>query len=88
MKAPTVAGAAGASLTGVAGHASTAFVAGTPPTGGFASPVVIANAQVGDGEGVYLVSPPILKLVVPDTALVGHLRERRDDRGHQRSVIK
>jgi hypothetical protein len=71
MKAPVVVGAAGASLTGVAGHASPAFSAGTPPTGGFASPVVIANAQAGDGEGVYLVSPPILKLVVPDTALVG-----------------
>jgi hypothetical protein len=63
MEAPVVTAAAGASMTNVVAHAS--------PVGGFGSPVKIVTAAAADGEGTYLVSPRILKLTVPDTALVG-----------------
>ena len=62
MSAPVVTAAAGASMTGVVAHAS---------AGGFAAGEKIVTATVAHGEGTYLVSPRILKLTVPDTALVG-----------------
>lgn len=63
MTAPVVTPAAGADMTQVVAHGS--------PVGGFGSPVKIVVAQATHGEGTYLVSPRILKLTVPDTALVG-----------------
>ena len=62
MSAPVVTAAAGASMTGVAAHAS---------AGGFNAGEKIVTATVAHGEGTYLVSPRILKLTVPNTALVG-----------------
>ena len=62
MSAPIVTPAAGSSMTGVAGHAS---------AGGFNAGEKIVTATAAHGEGTYLVSPRILKLTVPDTALVG-----------------
>ena len=62
MSAPIVTAAAGASMTGVVGHAS---------AGGFNAGEKIVTATAAHGEGTYLVSPRILKLTVPDTALVG-----------------
>lgn len=62
MSAPIVTTAAGASITGVTAHAS---------AGGFAAGEKIVIATATHGEGTYLVSPRILKLTVPDTALLG-----------------
>src|SRR4051794_20637003 len=62
MTAPTVVPAAGASMTGVAGHAS---------AGAFATGEKIVTAAATDGAGTYLVSPAILKLTVPVDALTG-----------------
>ena len=62
MSAPIVTAAAGASMTGVVAHAS---------AGGFNAGEKIVTAAAAQGEGTYLVSPRILKLTVPDTALVG-----------------
>jgi hypothetical protein len=62
MSAPIVTPAAGASMTGVTAYAS---------SGGFAAGETIANATAAHGEGTYLISPRILKLTVPDTALIG-----------------
>jgi hypothetical protein len=62
MSAPIVTPAAGADMTGVVAHAS---------AGGFNAGEKIVTATVAHGEGTYLVSPRILKLTVPDTALVG-----------------
>jgi len=62
MSAPVVTAAAGADMTGVVAHAS---------AGGFAAGEKIVTATVAHGEGTYLVSPRILKLTVPDTALIG-----------------
>jgi len=62
MSAPIVTAAAGADMTGVVAHAS---------AGGFNAGEKIVTAGVAHGEGTYLVSPRILKLTVPDTALVG-----------------
>ena len=39
--------------------------------GGFNAGEKIVTATATHGEGTYLVSPRILKLTVPDTALVG-----------------
>lgn len=63
MSAPIVSPAAGSDMTNVDPHASGVT--------GFTSPVKIVTAAAGSGEGTYLVSPRILKLTVPDTALVG-----------------
>jgi len=62
MSAPIVTPAAGADMTGVVAHAS---------AGGFAAGEKIVTATAAHGEGTYLVSPRILKLTVPDTALIG-----------------
>ena len=62
MSAPIVTPAAGADMTGVVAHAS---------AGGFDTGEKIVTATVAHGEGTYLVSPRILKLTVPNTALVG-----------------
>jgi hypothetical protein len=62
MSAPIVTAAAGADMTGVVPHAS---------AGGFDAGEKIVTAAAGEGQGTYLVSPKILKLTVPDTALVG-----------------
>jgi hypothetical protein len=62
MSAPIVTAAAGSDMTGVVAHAS---------AGGFAAGEKIVTATVAHGEGTYLVSPRILKLTVPDTALIG-----------------
>ena len=62
MSAPVVTAAAGADMTGVVAHAS---------AGGFDAGEKIVTATAAHGEGTYLVSPRILKLTVPDTALVG-----------------
>lgn len=62
MSAPVVTAAGTSSGTGVAGHAS---------TGNFASGEKIVTASAGNGTGTYLVSPRILKLTVPVTALAG-----------------
>jgi len=62
MSAPVVTAAAGADMTGVVAHAS---------AGGFNAGEKIVTATVAHGEGTYRVSPRILKLTVPDTALVG-----------------
>ncbi len=62
MSAPVVTGAGASSLTGVAGHAS---------AGGFNSGEKIVTASAGNGMGTYLISPRLLKLTVPVTALTG-----------------
>jgi len=62
MSAPVVTPAAGADMTGVVGNAS---------AGGFDAGEKIVTAAIGEGQGTYLVSPRILKLTVPNTALVG-----------------
>jgi hypothetical protein len=62
MSAPIVTPAAGADMTGVVAHAS---------AGGFNAGEKIVTATAAHGEGTYLVSPRILKLTVPDTALIG-----------------
>ncbi len=62
MSAPVVTPAAGASMTGVTAQAS---------AGGFNAGEKIVIAAAAQGEGTYLVSPRILKLTVPNTALVG-----------------
>jgi hypothetical protein len=62
MSAPIVTAAAGADMTGVVAHAS---------AGGFDAGEKIVTATAAHGEGTYLVSPRILKLTVPDTALIG-----------------
>ena len=62
MSAPVVSAGAGSSMTGVTGNAS----AGAFDTG---EKIVVATA--GEGQGVYHVSPQVLKLTVPQTALVG-----------------
>jgi len=62
MSAPVVTAAAGASMGGVVAHAS---------AGGFNAGEKIVTATAAHGEGTYLVSPRILKLTVPDTALIG-----------------
>lgn len=62
MTAPVVVPAAGSSMTGVTANASTgALNAGEK--------IVVATAT--NGGGTYLVSPAILKLIVPSNALVG-----------------
>ena len=62
MAAPLVAPANGASLTGVAGHAT---------TGNLSSGEKIVTAGTGDGDGTYLVSPAILTVTVPPGATAG-----------------
>jgi hypothetical protein len=62
MSAPVVTPAAGSDMTGVVAHAS---------AGGFDAGEKIVTATAAHGEGTYLVSPRILKLTVPDTALIG-----------------
>ena len=62
MSAPVVAGAGASSLTGVTGNAT---------TGALASGEKIVVATGGNGEGTYLISPRILKLTIPVTALQG-----------------
>ena len=62
MSAPVVTEAAGSDMTGVVAHAS---------AGGFNAGERIVTATAAHGEGTYLVSPRILKLTVPDTALIG-----------------
>jgi len=62
MEAPVVAPANGASMTGVAGHAT---------TGNLGSGAKIVTADVGDGAGTYLVSPAILTLTIPPDAAAG-----------------
>ncbi len=60
-----IAGAAGSDTTGVVGEDYTAL--GTD----FSTGQTVVDAGVGDGSGTYLVSPTILKLTVPQNALVG-----------------
>ena len=62
MAAPVVSPADGASMTGVVGHAT----AGNLSTG-----EKIVTADVGDGEGTYLVSPSILTVTIPADAVAG-----------------
>ncbi|MGO9875358.1 MAG: hypothetical protein ACLPVY_16335 [Acidimicrobiia bacterium] len=62
MGVPIVAPADGASMTGVVGHAT---------TGNLSSGEKIVTADVGDGEGSYLVSPAILTLTIPPDAAAG-----------------
>ena len=62
MAAPVVTPANGASMTGVAGHAT----AGNLRTG-----EKIVTADVGEGDGTYLVSPAILTLTIPPSATAG-----------------
>jgi hypothetical protein len=62
MTAPVVSPAAGSDMTGVLGHDS---------AGNFGTGEKIVTATAAHGEGTYLVSPRILKLTVPDTALIG-----------------
>jgi hypothetical protein len=62
MAAPFVTAANGASMTGVAGHAT---------TGNLSSGEKIVTADAGDGDGMYLVSPAILTLTIPPSATVG-----------------
>lgn len=56
MGAPVVTAAAGSSMTGVAGHAS---------TGQLASGEKIVTASAGNGDGTYFVASSLLKLTVP-----------------------
>ena len=62
MAAPVVTAAGGASMTGVAGHAT---------TGGLSGGEKIVTADVGEGEGTYLVSPAVLTVTVPPDAIAG-----------------
>ena len=62
MAAPTVSGANGASMTGVAGH---------PTTGNLSTGEKIVTADAGDGDGTYLVSPAILSLILPPSTTAG-----------------
>ena len=62
MAAPIVAPADGASMTGVVAH---------PTTGNLSSGEKIVTADVGDGDGTYLVSPSILTVTIPPDAVVG-----------------
>lgn len=62
MTAPVVSPAAGSDMTGVTPNDS---------AGNFATGEKIVTAGATHGEGTYLVSPRILKLTVPDTALIG-----------------
>ncbi len=72
MSAPVVVPAAGSDITGVAGNASScpSFPV-LPCVSSFNTGEDIVSAQIGDGAGTYLVSPQILKLIVPQNALVG-----------------
>ena len=63
MAAPVVAPAGGASMTGVVGHAT---------TGNLGSGAKIVTADVGDGQGTYLVSPAILTLTILPDATAGN----------------
>jgi hypothetical protein len=62
MSPPVVTTAAGADITGVVAHASAS---------GFNAGEKIVTATAAHGEGTYLISPRILKLTVPNTALIG-----------------
>jgi hypothetical protein len=62
MAAPVVAPADGASMTGVVGHAT---------AGNLASGEKIVTASAGNGDGTYLVSPSILTVTIPPTAVAG-----------------
>ncbi len=62
MTAPVVTAAGTSDITGVVGNDS---------AGGFAAGEKIVSAALTDGMGTYLVSPRILKLTVPVTALTG-----------------
>ena len=62
MDAPNVVPSGGASMTGVAGHAT---------TGNLASGEKIVTAAAGEGAGTYLVSPSILTLTIPPNATAG-----------------
>ena len=62
MAAPLVTPAGGASMTGVAGHAT---------TGNLSTGAKIVTAGVGEGEGTYLVSPSLLTLTIPPDAIAG-----------------
>jgi hypothetical protein len=62
MAAPLVTPADGASMTGVAGHAT---------SGNLSSGEKIVTADIGEGEGTYLVSPAVLTLTVPPDAIAG-----------------
>ena len=71
MAAPVVAPADGASMTGVVAHATAGNLAATGEK--------IVTADVGEGEGSYLVSPGILdELTVPADADGWHLFRQRD----------
>jgi len=62
MAAPVVTAVSGASMTAVAGHAT---------SGDLSSGEKIVTADVGEGEGTYLVSPELLILTVPPDAIAG-----------------
>ena len=62
MPAPVVEPADGASLVGVTGHAT---------SGNLSSGEKIVTADVGDGDGTYLVSPALLTLTIPPDATAG-----------------
>jgi hypothetical protein len=62
MDAPVVSPADGASMTGVVAHAT---------TGNLSTGEKIVTADVGEGDGSYLVSPGILTLTVPADASAG-----------------
>jgi hypothetical protein len=62
MAAPVVAPVSGASMTGVVGHAT---------RGDLSSGEKIVTADVGEGDGAYLVSPALLTLTVPPDAIAG-----------------
>ena len=62
MPAPFITPAYGSSMTGVTGHAT---------TGNLSSGEKIVTADVGEGDGTYLVSPAILTLTIPPNATVG-----------------
>ena len=62
MGAPVIAPSGGASMTGVAGHAT---------TGNLSTGEKIVTADAGDGDGTYLVSPAILTLTIPPDASAG-----------------
>ena len=63
MGAAVVAPADGASMTGVVAHAT---------TGNLGSGAKIVTANVGDGQGTYLVSPAIVTLTIPPSAAAGN----------------
>lgn len=62
MAAPVVAPANGASMTGVVAH---------PTAGSLSSGEKIVTASAGTGDGTYLVSPSILTVTIPATAVAG-----------------